>query len=287
MEISSILGLEELLSTERLLSLFQAGVTLILGFAIARLVARGIGKAIEKRVDAQQTMLAKRLSFYGVMGLVVVSFLGQLGVDLSVLLGAAGILTIAIGFASQTSASNLVSGLFLMAEQPFVVGDWIQIDDVVGVVLAVDLLAVRIRLFDNTMVRIPNESIIKGRLTNLTRFPIRRADIKIGVAYKEDMERVKTLLFAIADHHPLVLDDPRPQFFFDGYGDSALDLRLCVWTAKENITDVRNAIRLQIKEVFDREGVEIPFPHRSLYAGSATEPFPVHLVDISENGRQP
>lgn len=287
MEISSFLGFEELLSTERLLSLLQAGVTLILGFAIARLAARGIGKAIEKRVDAQQTMLAKRLSFYGVMGLVVVSFLGQLGVDLSVLLGAAGILTIAIGFASQTSASNLVSGLFLMAEQPFVVGDWIQIDDVVGVVLAVDLLAVRIRLFDNTMVRIPNESIIKGRLTNLTKFPIRRADINIGVAYKEDMERVKTLLFAIADQHPLVLDDPRPQFFFDGYGDSALELRLCVWTVKENITDVRNAIRLEIKEVFDREGVEIPFPHRSLYAGSVTEPFPVHLVEISENGRQP
>jgi len=279
---SAIFVSEELFSTERALSLLQAGLTLILGFAVARLAARGIGRALQRRVNAQQTMLAKRLSFYGVMSLVLISFLGQLGIDLSVLLGAAGILTIAIGFASQTSASNLVSGLFLMAEQPFVVDDWIQIDDVVGVVLAVDLLAVRIRLFDNTMVRIPNESIIKGRLTNLTRFPIRRADIGVGVAYKEDMERVKTLMFELADRHPLVLDDPRPQFFFDGYGDSALDLRLCVWTAKDNIVDVRNTIRLEIKKVFDREGIEIPFPHRSLYVGSATEPFPVHLVEAGE-----
>ena len=284
MEWSSIFGYEELFSTERALSLLQAGLTLIVGFAVARLAARGIGRALQKRVNAQQTMLAKRLSFYGVMSLVMISFLGQLGIDLSVLLGAAGILTIAIGFASQTSASNLVSGLFLMAEQPFVVDDWIQIDDVVGVVLAVDLLAVRIRLFDNTLVRIPNETIIKSRLTNLTRFPIRRADINVGVAYKEDMQRVKALLFELADRHPLVLDDPRPQFFFDGYGDSSLDLRLCVWTAKENITDVRNAIRMEIKEVFDREGIEIPFPHRSLYAGSATEPFPVHLVEAGEKG---
>jgi small-conductance mechanosensitive channel len=284
---SNISNYEELFSTERALSLLQAGFTLILGFVVARLAARGIDKALQKRVNPQQTMLAKRLTFYGVMSLVLISFLGQLGVDLSVLLGAAGILTIAIGFASQTSASNLVSGLFLMAEQPFVVGDWIQIDDVVGTVLAVDLLAVRIRLFDNTMVRIPNENIIKSRLTNLTRFPIRRADINVGVAYKEDMERVKSLMFDLADRHPLVLDDPKPQFFFDGYGDSALDLRLCVWTAKENIVDVRNAIRLQIKEVFDREGIEIPFPHRSLYAGSVTDPFPVHVVELGKNSRQP
>jgi len=283
---STIAGYEELVSTERILSLVQAGATLILGFVVARLAARGIGKALQKRVNPQHTMLAKRLSFYGVMGLVLISFLGQLGVDLSVLLGAAGILTIAIGFASQTSASNLVSGLFLMAEQPFVVDDWIQIDDVVGTVLAIDLLAVRIRLFDNTMVRIPNESIIKSRLTNLTRFPIRRADINVGVAYKEDVDRVKTILFELADRHPLVLDDPKPQFFFDGYGDSALDLRLCVWTAKENIVDVRNAIRLEIKKTFDREGIEIPFPHRSLYTGSVTDPFPVHVVGSDRKGRE-
>ncbi len=286
MDWSTIAGYEELVSTERILSLVQAGATLILGFVVARLAARGIGKALQKRVNPQHTMLAKRLSFYGVMGLVLISFLGQLGVDLSVLLGAAGILTIAIGFASQTSASNLVSGLFLMAEQPFVVDDWIQIDDVVGTVLAIDLLAVRIRLFDNTMVRIPNESIIKSRLTNLTRFPIRRADINVGVAYKEDVDRVKTILFELADRHPLVLDDPKPQFFFDGYGDSALDLRLCVWTAKENIVDVRNAIRLEIKKTFDREGIEIPFPHRSLYTGSVTDPFPVHVVGSDRKGRE-
>jgi small-conductance mechanosensitive channel len=87
-------------------------------------------------------MLAKRLSFYVIVSLVVVSVLGQLGFNLSVLLGAAGILTVAIGFAAQTTASNLINGLFLMAEKPFVVGDWIKVDDVYGVVLSIDLLAV-------------------------------------------------------------------------------------------------------------------------------------------------
>ena len=278
MEWLTLLGLQDLLSTERLLAVVRSGLTLFIGLFVARLVARGIARLVARRAGEQQTMLARRLAFYVVGSLVIVSALGQLGINLSVFLGAAGILTVAIGFASQTSASNLVSGLFLMAERPFVVGDWINIDDMYGSVLSIDLLSVKIRMFDNSLVRIPNETIIKTRLTNLTHFPIRRIDITIGIAYKEDMSRVRDLLFALADANPLVLDNPAPQFFYDGYGDSALEFRFCVWTTKENLVDVRNDVRTQIKEVFDREGIEIPFPHRTLYAGSVSEPFPVQLV---------
>jgi small-conductance mechanosensitive channel len=281
MEWLSFLGLEGFFSAERILALVRSGATLIVGLVVARMLSRGIAKLVARRTTDQHTMLAKRLTFYTVASLVIVSALGQLGINLSVLLGAAGILTIAVGFASQTSASNLVSGLFLMAERPFVVGDWINVDDVVGVVVSIDLLAVRIRLFDNSLVRIPNENIIKNRVTNLTHFPIRRADITLGVAYKEDVNRVKDLLFALADRNPLVLDNPKPQFFYDGYGNSALELRFCVWTTKENFVDVRNALRYEIKEVFDREGIEIPFPHRTLYTGAVTDPFPVRVVSSS------
>jgi small-conductance mechanosensitive channel len=281
MEWLSQLGLVGFFSSERVLAIVRSGATLLVGLFVARLLARGVAKLVARRASEQHVMLAKRLSFYVVASLVIISALGQLGINLNALLGAAGILTIAIGFASQTSASNLVSGLFLMAERPFVVGDWIKVDDVMGVVVSVDLLAVRIRLFDNSLVRIPNENIIKNRVTNLTHFPIRRIDIAIGVAYKEDMNRVKDLLLELADRNPLVLENPEPQFFYDGYGDSALELRLCVWTAKENFLEVRNAMRFEIKEVFDREGIEIPFPHRTLYTGSVTDPFPIRLVSDS------
>jgi small-conductance mechanosensitive channel len=283
MEWLSFLGLEGFFSTERVLAIVRSGATLIVGLVVARLLSRGTAKLVARRATDQHTMLARRLTFYTVASLVIISALGQLGINLSVLLGAAGILTIAIGFASQTSASNLVSGLFLMAERPFVMGDWINVDDVVGVVVSIDLLAVRIRLFDNSLVRIPNENIIKNRVTNLTHFPIRRADITLGVAYKEDVNRVKDLLYELADRNPLVLDNPKPQFFYDGYGDSALEFRFCVWTARENFLDVRNALRFEIKEVFDREGIEIPFPHRTLYAGAVTDPFPVRIVSSSSD----
>ncbi|MFT6270035.1 MAG: small-conductance mechanosensitive channel [Alphaproteobacteria bacterium] len=122
----------------------------------------------------------------------------ELGFDLSVVLGAAGIFSVAIGFASQTSASNLISGLFLMMERPFSVGDIIRVESTTGEVISIDLLSVKIRTFDNLFVRIPNESRIKTQVTTLTRFPIRRADLQIGIAYKEDIERVKEILNNVA-----------------------------------------------------------------------------------------
>ncbi len=233
MDWSSLLGPEGLLSPEQFLAVARAGATLVVGLILARLLARGTGKLIGSRAGPQQTMLARRLVFYIVGSLVVLSALDQIGINLGFLLGAAGILTVAIGFASQTSASNLISGLFLMAEHPFGVGDYLRIGEVVGEVLSIDLLSVKIRTFDNSLVRIPNENIIKDQLTNLTFFPIRRIDVVLGVAYKENIERVRDVLFAVADANPECLDEPRPQFYFEGFGDSALMMRFGVWTRKD------------------------------------------------------
>lgn len=257
----------------------KALATLAVGLLVARLGGRLVGRVASARADAQFTLIARRLTFYGLLGIAIASTLSVLGVDLSVLLGAAGILTVALGFASQTSASNIISGLFLLGERPFVVGDVIRVGDTTGEVVSVDMLSVKLRTFDNLFVRVPNESLLKSQLTNLSRYPIRRVDVQLGVAYKEDIERVRELLFALADRHPLCLDEPRPLFIFTGYGDSAILLQFSVWAARENFLEVVNGIKLEIKRAFDEAGIEIPFPHRSLYAGSATEPFPVRVVE--------
>ena len=100
-------------------------------------------------------MLLQPGSFYLILCLFLVSALVELGFSLGVLVGTAGILTVAIGFASQTSMSNLISGLFLIGEQSFAVGDIIKIDQITGVVLSIDLLSTKLRTFDNTYVRLP------------------------------------------------------------------------------------------------------------------------------------
>lgn len=256
----------------------RALVILIGGYFIARLLTASTLKLVGKHLSKQQQVLARRILFYGLIVVFVVSALHELGFKLSVLLGAAGILSVAIGFASQTSASNLISGLFLLAERAFVVGDVIRVGGMTGEVLAIDLLSTKLRTFDNLYVRIPNETMLKSEVTTLTRFPIRRLDVPVGVAYKEDTEKVRGLLLAIAHQNPQCLDEPAPQFMFLGFGDSAQNLQLSIWVKREHFLEMKNTIHYEIKKALDDQGVEIPFPHVSLYAGSESQPFPVKVV---------
>lgn len=273
------LGIAEWFSAEQAMTLLKAVITLVVGLVLARLVSSGVGRFLAGRTTRAASTLARRITLYVLVVLVAASTVNQLGFKLGVLLGAAGVLTVAVGFAAQTSASNLISGFFLIAERPFVLGDVIRVSDVTGEVHSIDLLSVKLRTFDNLYVRVPNEELIKSRITNLTHFPVRRNDVQLGVAYKEDLSKIKEILFEIADRNPLCLDEPTPLFIFKKFGDSALELQFSVWALRENYLALNNSIQEEIKRAFDEHGIEIPFPHRTLYSGSATEPFPVRVVD--------
>jgi small-conductance mechanosensitive channel len=114
------------------------------------------------------------------------------------MLGAAGVLGIVLGIASQTSVGNIVSGLFLISEKPFEIGDLIRVGTTTGVVYSIDLLSIKLKTFDNLVIRIPNQSIITNEVTNITKFPIRRMNISVSVAYKEDLTKVEEVLKSIA-----------------------------------------------------------------------------------------
>lgn len=270
------------LTGDRLMIAVRATIIVVVGLILARLVRRYLGRIAERFADAHQAFVVRQVAYFTILAIVAVSVMRELGFDLSVLLGAAGILTVAVGFASQTSASNLISGLFLMSERPFGPGDAIKLGETVGEVLSIDLLSVKLRTFDNLFVRIPNETLIKSEVTNLTRFPIRRIDIKLGVAYKEDIRRVSRVLFDVSDKNPLCLEEPKPLLIFLGFGDSSIDLQFSVWGKRDNFLDLMNSIKIEIKEAFDANGIEIPFPHRSFYTGSVTDPLPIRVVHDSE-----
>ncbi len=269
----------EWLSADRVVTFTRAAILVVAGFIVARFAAAICVRLVSQRADPHRQMIVRRFSYYVVLGLFLVSALYELGFNLGILLGAAGVMSVAIGFASQTSASNLISGLFLLGEKPFEVGDTIRVGTTTGEVMSIDLLSVKLRTFDNLFVRIPNESVIKTEVTTLTRFPIRRYDIQIGIAYKEDIARAREVLMEVADKNPLCLEEPKPLFIFLGFGDSSLNIQFSVWAARDNFLTLRNSVQEEIKQAFDKAGVEIPFPHRTLYAGSVTDPFPVRVVE--------
>ena len=270
------------LTPEGLGPILKAAAIVVLGIPLIFLLSRGARRAATERLSAQRGLLAGKLVLYPGLLILAISVMNELGFSLAPLLGAAGIVGVALGFASQTSVSNVISGFFLMGEQPFVVGDVIQVGDTTGEVLSIDTLSVKLRTFDNKFVRIPNESLIKAQVTTITRFPIRRLDLSVGLAYKEDPDRVTELLLDCADRNPRALMEPEPRVFFDGFGESSVDLRLAVWAAREDFLALKYELQAEIKRRFDAEGVEIPFPHRTLYAGAATEAFPVRIVAEGE-----
>ncbi|MCS3629220.1 small-conductance mechanosensitive channel [Salinibacter ruber] len=270
------------LTSPQAVSALKALLKILVGLALGRLAGNGLARLFAED-DAQRAMILRRGALYGIAGLFTASALMELGFDLSVLLGAAGILTVAIGFASQTSASNVISGLFLLGERPFAVGDVIRVNGTTGEVLSVDLLSVKLRTFDNLFVRIPNETMIKSEVTNLRRFPIRRIDLQVGVAYKEDLREVREVLMEVADRNPLCLEEPTPLIIFQGYGDSSINHQFSVWAKTEHFLDLRNSIPVEIKEAFDEHDIEIPFPHRTLYTGSETTPFPVQQAGETDD----
>lgn len=271
-------------TTDRLAAALKAFLLLAVGLLVAKLASRALWNLIRGRVAAQQSVLLRRVAFYGIVLLFAVAAFHQLGFKLGVLLGAAGVVSVAVGFASQTSASNLISGLFLIAEQPFGIGDVIQVGGTTGEVLAIDLMSVKLRTFDNLFVRIPNEMLIKAEVRTLTRFPIRRLDLQIGVAYQADLEKVQRVLFDLADRNPLCLDEPKPLFILQGFGDSAIQVQFSPWATRENFLELKNTVQMEIKRRFEEEGIEIPFPQRTLHTGGDSAPIPVRVVEAKAKG---
>ncbi len=275
----SILDFE--ITLEQIASFIRPLFVVIIGFPIIYWLSKLLRKRITQKFDGQKALIVQKIVLYGGTILISLTVLKELGFSLTTLLGAAGIAGVAIGFASQTSLSNVISGFFLMGEKPFVVGDVITVNDVTGEVLSIDTLSVKIRLFDNKYVRIPNETLLKSQVTTITKFPIRRVDTMVSVAYKEDLTRVKEILNGIASDNPLVLENPPALIIMQGFGSSSIDMLFVVWVQKTDFLAVKNAVFETIKKRFDEEGIEIPFPHLSIYKGSVTDPIPVS-VDTSK-----
>jgi len=271
-------------SLENLLEVF---FILAIGVPAFYFLSRVFGRFIEKRFGAHFGQIGRKCIFYGGMLLLGSTILMQLGFKLGAVLGAAGILTVAIGFAAQTSLSNLISGIFILGEKAFEVGDLVRINGTLGLIDSIDLMSVKLRTLDNLYVRVPHEEIIKSQFTNITKFPIRRMDIVVGVAYRETLEDVIRILKEVADKNPYSLDEPAPIVVVKDFMSSSIDLMLGMWFEKSNFLHLKNSVMHEIHERFKAEGIEIPFPHVTVYAGSEMESFPLTMKGESSSPPTP
>ncbi|WP_027034761.1 mechanosensitive ion channel family protein [Mesorhizobium ciceri] len=188
------------------------------------------------------------------------------GIDLSSLALVAGALSLGIGFGLQNVVSNFVSGLILLAERPFKVGDWIVAGDVSGTVKKISVRATEIETFQRQSVILPNSNLINNAVGNWThRNKLGRIDIKVGVAYGSDVKQVHAVLLEIARSHPMVLKNPEPFVLFSNFGPAALEFEIRVFLADVmNGNIAQNDIRFAVLEKFSSEHIEIPSTPRAV-----------------------
>lgn len=245
----------------------QAQVLLCLLFGLLGLMLAGAVNLVVNRIfrsasQAHVKFLLTRLVRYTIALLFALSVLMTFGVDSSLLLGAAGVISVGAGFAARGSISNMISGLVLIAERPFMVGDLIRVGDIEGEVLAIDLLAVRLATLDNLMVRIPNDQISSNATLNLTHFPIRRINISMILDYDQSTEELDTILGQIAANEPLILNEPQPTILYDSLRLDGQHLTFCSWTPRADYFKARTALFRSITTHF-RSG-DLVRPYQNL-----------------------
>ena len=256
---SFITWLKSFVTWENIFKLIGIILIVFVFWIIYRLILRAIKKVPAKKLSAQKSDIIRRFVKYAFYVLVVMFILSCFGIKLSAIWGAAGIAGVAIGFAAQTSVSNLISGLFVITEGSIKIGDMIIVNGITGVVDSINLISVHVHTLDNEMVRIPNSTIINTDLINRSYHSKRRLTLKTSISYKNDMTKALEALKKAPDLCPTVLKDPAPAVWFDGFGASGIDMTVAAWFKSEDFLQTKNDLYIAIKKVFDEAGIEIPY----------------------------
>lgn len=230
---------------------------------ILTLIIRAIGSRMTKVPPTVRVIIIRTICII-IWTITIVESLEKVGVDLMAVLGAAGVAGIAIGFASQTALSNLISGFFLMWERALRLNAYVRVGNDCGIVQDINYLSVSIRTDDNSIVRIPCETFIKNAVYDTTRMETRRCDIQVGVVYGTDWRKMETVARQTAASLPTILKEPAPVFRFQGFGESSIDITVCCWCKTEDYITTRYELGRALYEAFNREGIAFAYPTRTI-----------------------
>lgn len=265
-KISAALG--SWMPAELLDGILRVAFVTLIGLAIVRVLDKAVRRLTRQSMPQRTAMILERIVTYGGNIAVLLAASRAAGINVSAVLGAAGIVGVAVGFAAQTSVSNVISGLFLFSERSFGIGDTIQIADVTGTVEGIDLLSIRLRTFDNRLVRIPNETMIKSNIVNVSFWPTRRLDLWLTLPHDTDVEAVNTVFMELAERIPEALADPAPLIVVDSANEDGLKLLLAVWFRQADFVALKNTLLPELLSGLAAKGIR-PQARRLEVGGSS------------------
>jgi len=247
--------------------ILTAFLFILVGFYIARLISRLMVRGLRYReVDAELILLISRIAQWAIIVGVILFSAQQVGVDVTAILTGLGILGFTLGFALQDVSKNFIAGLLLLLQQPFKLGDTIQVSGFSGTIIDINLRDTEIRTMDGLRVRIPNGEIFTQPVLNFTGVRQRRLYIKVGVAYDTDLEVARQAALDTIKAIPGVLNDPEVGVHFESFGDFAIQMNIFYWydESQTSYPVALDAGIRGIKAAFKAAGIVIPFPVHEL-----------------------
>lgn len=243
-----------------------AFAVLFFGLLAAKLISNWVerGLARSDRFDATVANFLSNLVKYALWALVLVTVLSQFGVETTSILAALGGMALAVGLALQGTLSNVASGVMILVQRPFKIGEAISAGSVTGTVQQIGLFTTELKQFDGLFVMVPNSELWNQAIVNFHRHPIRRFELIVGIAYSDSMQKAREELLALAAEDERVLDDPEPVAFVASLDDSSVGIGVRVWCTTGDFVAVSWDLTEKAKARFDDVGISIPFPQREV-----------------------
>lgn len=243
-------------------------------FVISLYLARGLSRVVRRVLERRKapegvTQLLAELTRVSVIAIGGITAL-QRFFDVTAFLAGLGIIGFTVGFALQDVMKNFAAGVILLIQQPFHVEEVIGTAGFDGTVLKIDLRSTEIKALDGRIVSIPNGDILAHPIINYTRAARRRIELPVGVSYDTDTEVARSVVLEAIQNVPGFMAEPAPLIGFSNFGDSALELQTYFWidTALTNPIAAKDAAFSLIKSALDKQGIDIPFPIRTVYMHS-------------------
>jgi small conductance mechanosensitive channel len=253
-----------------------AGIVVVILFWALQRLTRPPLKAILRRAGIHETliqMLVDNLYRFAVMIFGLVMGAAQLGVNVTAALAGISIVGVSIGFAAQDSLSNMIAGFLIFWDKPFLVGDYVTLQEHYGRVVEITMRSTRIRTQQNTYVVIPNKHIIDTVVVNHTKHGEIRVEVPIGIAYKEFIPEARKAMLEAVRGLEDILADPAPDVVAAELGGSSVDLLVRVWIDDPSLERPVFYRTLEAcKLALDRAGIQIPYPHLQLFVEKIEEP---------------
>ncbi len=243
-------------------------VVFVLGLLLAGVLSNAMKRTLRKRdTDPELTILIGTLTRWTVIVFGSVLALEQVNFDLTAFLAGLGIVGFTIGFAIQDVSKNFIAGLLILLQQPFDLGDAIEVGDYSGVVLEVDLRATEIRTFDGRYVTIPNADVFTSPIVNFSRADRRRVNVDVGVAYDSDLDQVTRVTLESIREIDGLLEDPAPQVVYNSFGESTIDFSIYFWVDMKQSDPWHGQTQAiaALKLAYEAAGIDMPYPIRTVF----------------------